>query len=212
MWFDYAPIGTQSVQCSIRIVENEKFDPYQYFLQNPGEELAGNLEEMVEERPHLDTLVAACKECMSACSLLQRVLPELPLTSAAAPDVHGMVYTLTSLEVALHQFIERELLHEAPGTRRRSDSGQRLQDALERTSRALKPAGLLSAFLAVLLEERSELRVGGAQRLGEEVEERRDAAGEEARLRRLAELVGPGMQTVGYSKTLLQSKYRQNIK
>ena len=35
--------------------------------------LSGNLEEMVEERPHLDTLVAACKECMSACSLLQRV-------------------------------------------------------------------------------------------------------------------------------------------
>ena len=29
MWFDYAPIGTQSVQASIRIVENEKFDPYQ---------------------------------------------------------------------------------------------------------------------------------------------------------------------------------------
>ena len=116
--------------------------------------LSGNLEEMVEERPHLDTLVAACKECMSACSLLQRVLPELPLTSAAAPDVHGMVYTLTSLEVALHQFIERELLHEAPGTRRRSDSGQRLQDALERTSRALKPAAkasLLAGGIASLL-------------------------------------------------------------
>merc|ERR1719460_474505 len=48
MWFDYAPIGTQSVQASVRIVENEKFDPYQYFLENPGEELAGNLEEMVE--------------------------------------------------------------------------------------------------------------------------------------------------------------------
>ena len=148
--------------------------------------LSGNLEEMVEERPHLDTLVAACKECMSACSLLQRVLPELPLTSAAAPDVHGMVYTLTSLEVALHQFIERELLHEAPGTRRRSDSGQRLQDALERTSRALKPAAkasLLAGGIASLLYLFAEtLRTTNAQ-LGALLEaERRGGARKELAL------------------------------
>ena len=70
---------------------------------------------------------------MSACSLLQRVLPELPLTSAA-PGVHGMVATLTSLGVALHQFIERELLHGR--ARAALDSGQRLQDALERAARS----------------------------------------------------------------------------
>jgi hypothetical protein len=55
MWFDYAPIGTTSVQCSIRVVENERFDPYQYFLENPGEELAGNLDDMVEAVDHCVT-------------------------------------------------------------------------------------------------------------------------------------------------------------
>merc|ERR1719327_1257823 len=73
MCFDYAPIGTQSVQCSIRIVENEKFDPYQYFLENPGEELAGNLDEMVEA---VDVCVTSYLTELGEDLLADEVLPE----------------------------------------------------------------------------------------------------------------------------------------
>merc|ERR1719387_2228423 len=73
MWFDYAPIGTASVQASVRIVENEKFDPYQYFLENPGEELAGNLEEMVEA---VDVCVTSYLTELGEDLLADEVLPE----------------------------------------------------------------------------------------------------------------------------------------
>merc|ERR1719261_4424 len=73
MWFDYAPIGTQSVQASIRIVENEKFDPYQYFLENPGEELAGNLDDMVEA---VDICVTSYLTELGEDLLADEVLPE----------------------------------------------------------------------------------------------------------------------------------------
>ena len=59
-------------------------------------------------------LVSACRECVNACESLQRLVPELQLTSPFAKTVHELIYTVGGVEAVLHQFIDRELLQEAP--------------------------------------------------------------------------------------------------
>ena len=59
----------------------------------------------------------------------QAALPPLPLP---LPQLHNLVYTVSTIETMIHQFIDRELLQETPSRRR--EAGARLQ-ALERGPR-----------------------------------------------------------------------------
>ena len=99
-------------------------------------------------------LVSACRECVNACESLQRLVPELQLTSPFAKTVHELIYTFGGVEAVLHQFIDRELLQEAPGRGKTRETGARLQDALERANGSIKPtikASLLAGGIASLL-------------------------------------------------------------
>lgn len=99
-------------------------------------------------------LVSACRECVTACESLQRLVPELRLTSPFAKTVHELIYTVGGVEAVLHQFIDRELLQEAPGRGKTRETGARLQDALERANGSIKPtikASLLAGGIASLL-------------------------------------------------------------
>ena len=87
---------------------------------------------------YIETLVTASHECVRCCELLQQVVLQLPLTSPIAPEAHRMMWTIGNVETALHQFIDRELLHE-PYARRRENGGARLQDAIESARGSLKP-------------------------------------------------------------------------
>ena len=87
---------------------------------------------------YIETLVTASHECVNTCTLLQQVVLALPLTSPFAPDAHKLMWTIGNVETALHQFIDRELLHE-PYARRRENGGARLQDAIEAARGSLKP-------------------------------------------------------------------------
>ena len=102
---------------------------------------------------YIETLVTASHECVNTCTLLQQVVLAIPLTSPFAPDVHKLMWTIGNVETALHQFIDRELLHE-PYARRRENGGARLQDAIEAARGSLKPtvkASLLAGGIASLL-------------------------------------------------------------
>lgn len=101
---------------------------------------------------YIETLVTAAHKCVSTCSRLQQVVLALPLTSSYAQSVHSLMWIVGNAETALHQFIDRELLHE-PYARRR-ESGARLQDAIEAARGSLKPtvkASLLAGGIASLL-------------------------------------------------------------
>ena len=87
---------------------------------------------------YIETLVTASQECVRCCELLQEVVLGLPLTSPIATCAHRMMWTVGNVETALHQFIDRELLHE-PYARRRENGGARLQDAIESARGSLKP-------------------------------------------------------------------------
>ena len=101
-----------------------------------------------------NTLIAASTECVDTCAQLQRVAPALALSSVFARDVHTLCYVVSNVEIALHHFVDRELLQEA--WVRRREQGARLQDALERvtSSNLLKStvkASLLAGGIASLL-------------------------------------------------------------
>ena len=114
---------------------------------------AGIYRERTGQQPaHISTLEAACCECVSACESLQRLVPMLPLTSPFAKNVHDLIMTVGTIETALHQFVDRELLEEMPGKKR--EAGGRLQDAVERAHGSLKPtvkASLLAGGIASVL-------------------------------------------------------------
>jgi hypothetical protein len=116
-----------------------------------GRESPGPLREDPNES-YLYTLHAASEGCVECCAILQRVAPELSLKSPFARDVHTLLYLVGNVEVALHQFVDRELLDREPWVRRR-EQGARLQDALERsrTTKATVKASLLAGGIASLL-------------------------------------------------------------
>ena len=134
---------------------------------------AGIYRERTRQEPaHISTLEAACCECVSACESLQRLVPLLPLTSPFAKNVHDLIVTVGTIETALHQFVDRELLEEMPGKKR--EAGGRLQDAVERAHGSLKPtvkasllaggiASVLHLFALTLAQLNVQLRAMGLQ-------------------------------------------------
>jgi len=74
-----------------------------------------------------------------------------------AKHLHELVYTVTTIETLVHQFIDRELLGDADNHQvfRRRESGAKLQDTLDKMrDNPLKPAvkaSLLSGGIASLL-------------------------------------------------------------
>ena len=134
---------------------------------------AGIYRERTRQEPaHISTLEAACCECVSACESLQRLVPLLPLTSPFAKNVHDLIVTVGTIETALHQFVDRELLEEMPGKKR--EAGGRLQDAVERAHGSLKPtvkasllaggiASVLHLFALTLAQLNVQLRAMGQQ-------------------------------------------------
>ena len=134
---------------------------------------AGIYRERTRQEPaHISTLEAACCECVSACENLQRLVPLLPLTSPFAKNVHDLIVTVGTIETALHQFVDRELLEEMPGKKR--EAGGRLQDAVERAHGSLKPtvkasllaggiASVLHLFALTLAQLNVQLRAMGLQ-------------------------------------------------
>merc|ERR1719359_157181 len=88
IWFDYAMIGTSSVTCSCRIAENERFDPYRYFLEHPGEELENCIQEMEKE---VDVVVTSYLTATGYDLLDETVLPE-EMPEDVMPDFqHGSI-------------------------------------------------------------------------------------------------------------------------
>ena len=86
---------------------------------------------------YLYVLQSASEECVRGLFSLQKVAPTIALTSVFAEDVHTLLYTVGNVEVALHQFVDRELVG-AESLHRRREQGATLQDAIKsaRTSRA----------------------------------------------------------------------------
>ena len=63
-----------------------------------------------DNNSYLSVLQRASEECVRGLATLQKVAPALPLSSMFAPDVHTLLFVVGNVEVALHQFVDRELL------------------------------------------------------------------------------------------------------
>ena len=88
-----------------------------------------------DNNSYLSVLQRASEECVRGLATLQKVAPALPLSSMFAPDVHTLLFVVGNVEVALHQFVDRELLERGGlSVGRRREQGARLQDALGRAN------------------------------------------------------------------------------
>jgi acetyl esterase/lipase/uncharacterized membrane protein YgcG len=101
---------------------------------------------------YLSVLQSASEECVRGLGCLQKVAPKLPTTSVFAEDVHTLLYTVGNVEVALHQFVDRELVG-AESLHRRREQGATLQDALGKATnlRSTLQGSLLAGGIASLL-------------------------------------------------------------
>ena len=102
---------------------------------------------------YLYVLQSASEECVRGLFSLQKVAPTIALTSVFAEDVHTLLYTVGNVEVALHQFVDRELVG-AESLHRRREQGATLQDAIGNVGSHLKSAvqgSLLAGGIASLL-------------------------------------------------------------
>ena len=115
-------------------------------MQPAERESFGDLSEMGDS--YVQTLLSASTECVDAIASLQRIAPQLQLTSGFAADVHTLFYVLGNLETALHHFVDRELLQDQTLMRRR-EQGAKLEDALARAAdRGVLKSSVRASLLA----------------------------------------------------------------
>ena len=135
-----------------------------------------------DNNSYLSVLQSASEECVRGLGCLQKVAPALSLSSVFAQDVHTLLYTVGNVEVALHQFVDRELLPQGGLGVRRREQGARLQDALGRANnlKSTVQGSLLAGGIASLLHLFSQTLRRMNEQLEElmEIEEAGDAYGE----------------------------------